>query len=309
MINFIDNGIKPKDKGIKIETSIKFKYKQLRNFLGRQIGVEPSHLKFYKPNPAVNKAVEELKPGFEGDIQELFERFDNRKPKNMYYDVLPVPLDELGSREKFTIQYIDNQYVEATTLTVFPAKGSNVKALLDEVKKDFDVEMGLRGGSKEFRMLDVSNHKIARIFENKTPISNLQPNKQYRVEEILAEEVSLPSNACLMQVIHFHRTAANAHGHPFFMRVEEGESFPSFLARLQDRNAITDVDFVLYKFAIVKGNKADYITPKDYPKIKIKDFKSHFDTFFGMDHAKKFRQRKRPVGIVKGPEDIKMKIG
>jgi hypothetical protein len=102
--------------------------------------------------------------------------------KNLFREGLQIFFFLYPFLSSFQIQYIDNQYVEATTLTVFPAKGSNVKALLDEVKKDFDVEMGLRGGSKEFRMLDVSNHKIARIFENKTPISNLQPNKQYRYD-------------------------------------------------------------------------------------------------------------------------------
>lgn len=156
----------------------------------------------------VDKATEPLNPNFEGDVQELFERFDNRKPKKLYYEVMPVPLGELDSRVKITVcinlfssivllfhtfndllynfleleqvSYIDNLYVETTTLIVYPPKGSNVRALINEVKKDFDVEMGLRGGSKEFRLVDISQFKITRVLQPNTPLSNLQPNKVYR---------------------------------------------------------------------------------------------------------------------------------
>lgn len=111
-------------------------------------------------------------------------------------------------------------------------------------REQFDDETQFR-----LRLVEIVGSRVHRIFREETLIETLDnaqmsPNKYYRVEQIMPEELTLVNGVdYLLPVAHFSKEIYATFGSPFLLKVKLGEAFKDIKARIQKRLDVPDKDF------------------------------------------------------------------
>lgn len=74
-------------------------------------------------------------------------------------------------------------------------------------------------------------------------ITNQNPQKIYRIEEVPKEDLIIGDNEMLIPVSHFSKEIYNTFGTPFFIKAQHGETYGVLKERIQKRLNVPDKEW------------------------------------------------------------------
>ena len=134
-----------------------------------------------------------------------------------------------------------------------------------------------QGSSELIRIYEVHNNKIFKVLSPKLAVAGTNDYASLYAELVPEEELHAPEGAKRINVFHFNREPARAHGVPFqFLMLpvrrgssfhnrranvngDQGEIFKKTKERLEKRMALKDKQFEKIKFALVP--RMSYVKP------------------------------------------------
>jgi len=146
-------------------------------------------------------------------------------------------------------------------------------------------------GTGRWRLIEVYNHKIGRIFENNESVKSISDGSYtYLAEEIPGDQLELNEDDQLVAVLHFSKDPYVAHGTPFLFLLKKGEPFKETHQRLQKKLGLSDKEFEKYKIALVSYSRPTYFTAEDDSTLNEHKFASH--EYLGLDHLDRSRSNR-----------------
>ena len=107
----------------------------------------------------------------------------------------------------------------------------------------------------------------------------------------------------LVPVAHYQKEAYSTFGHPFLMKVKEGESFETVKERVQAFLDVPDKEFEKYRVSLVYMGRARYLDEEQIKSVRLRDFvlsqdtknsgSQHAKPFIGLQHQNKNSKRAR----------------
>lgn len=133
--------------------------------------------------------------------------------------------------------------------------------------------------------------------------------KSYRIEEIPADQREIGEDEMLVPVAHYHKEAYTAFGHPFLLKVKEGETFDSVKERIQKFLDVSDKEFEKYRVSLVCMGRPRYLDEEQIKTVRLRDFNlqnatgnqdhtknsgsQHAKPYIGLQHQNKNSKRAR----------------
>ena len=205
--------------------------------------------------------------------------------------------------------WLSPDHKEEQELTLYPAKAGTVVDLLEEARSALKDQLN-GGPNAKLRLLEIVSHKILNVSKEDTRIESLATtqSKTYRVEEVPTGQARVAENELLVPVVHFQKEIYSTFGHPFFLKLKEGEKFESVKEKIQKHLDLPEKEFEKYRLAVISMGRAKYLdgggegaaAAADGPQtVKIRDFinsgatGSNAKPYIGLEHVNKNSKRAR----------------
>ncbi|XP_058793308.1 ubiquitin carboxyl-terminal hydrolase 7 [Phymastichus coffea] len=287
-VTFCDKTI-PNDVGFVMELSQRITYEQMARAVSQRLNTDPYLLQFFKCQNYKDLPGNPLKCTFDGTLKELVA---NCKPKTkkIFYQQLSIHVNELENKKQFKCIWVGSSLKEEKEMILYPNKNGTVLNLLEEAQKQIELS---ELGSGKLRIVEIISNKLQPGPKDDVLLETLNTNgsRQYRIEEVPKDEVSLLDDEILVPVAHFYKDVYSTFGIPFFFKIKHGESFTRMKERLFKKLGVQEKEFEKFKFAIVTANKPQFISDSPEYCIDISDFKPHQNQIFPLSNTGNISQK------------------
>lgn len=227
-----------------------------------------------------------------------------KQPKKLFYQKLSIPIHDLENKKQVKCTWLSPDHKEEQELTLYPAKTGTVADLLEEARGALREHLNSESNSK-LRLLEIVSHKIINVAKEDTRIDSLATTqtKTYRVEEIPAGQVRVAENELLVSVVHFQKEIYSTFGHPFLLKLKEGEKFESVKEKIQKHLDLPEKEFEKYRLAVISMGRAKYLDAESADggpqNVRIRDFinpgqsGNNSKPYIGLEHVNKNSKRAR----------------
>ena len=246
--------------------SIRTTYDQLCERVGGQLGIDPTHLRFYtvnnnpssSPRSVVKRAVAQnlhtiMNPQAYTTVN------SSLRPDALYFEVLEMSLAEMETKKSIRVTLLSEGITKDETFDIFVSKSSNTEDLIEALVRKAKIPGEAEGG--KIRLYETSALKFSRLLSRDYPVLSLNDYSQLIAERIPAEELEAEDGQTI-QVYHFHNDVGKIHGIPFRFMLKPGETFMDTKKRLETRTGYKGKSFEKIKFALVRRlpyAKAQYL--------------------------------------------------
>ncbi|KAI3902000.1 hypothetical protein MKW92_032897 [Papaver armeniacum] len=166
----------------------------------------------------------------------------NRTSNILYYEFLDIPLPEFQDLKTLKVAFHHSTKDDMVFHSITLPKQSTVGDLINDLKTKIE----LSHPDAELRLLEISYHRISKIFPLSEKIVNISDEYwTLRAEEIPEEEKNLGHQDRLIRVYHFTIEFWN----PFFLVIHDGETLHAAKFRMQKKLQVSDEEFAKWKFA------------------------------------------------------------
>jgi ubiquitin carboxyl-terminal hydrolase 7 len=180
---------------------------------------------------------------------------------------------------------------------LYPSRTGTVADLLAEARS----QVTLSSPTVRLRLLDIVSHKIVGVNEPDTRIDSLPgtQSKSYRVEEVPEDQLQLGDSDMLVPVAHFHKEIYSTFGHPFLLKLSEGERFESVKEKIQKHLGVPDKEFEKYRIGVISMGRAKYLEDMQTDTVRIREFLhqgqsgNNAKPYIGLEHVNKHSKRAR----------------
>jgi ubiquitin carboxyl-terminal hydrolase 7 len=169
--------------------------------------------------------------------------------------------------------------------------------LLDEARG----QVQLSKPNAKLRLLDIMSHKIVASSPEDTRIDALASttSKSYRIEEVPRSQEQVGENELLVPVAHYQKEIYSTFGHPFYLKLKEGEHFESVKDKIQKHLEVPDKEFEKYRISVITMGRAKYLDELQQDTVRIRDFMitgtggNSMKPYIGLEHVNKNSKRAR----------------
>lgn len=296
-VTFVDRNI-PNDPGFSLTLSQRMNYNQIARAVAEKLDCSPNKLQFFKAQSYKEAPGHALRCTYEGTLKDLLVYFRPKQPKKLFYQKLSIPIHELENKKQIKCVWVSNDGKEEMELTLYPPKAGTVKDLLEEAKG----HIKLSRPNAKLRLLDIMSHKIIGLNTEDARIDSLgsmSASKTYRVEEVPKGQESLDENEMLVAVVHYQKEIYSTFGHPFYLKIKDGESFESVKDKIQKHLEVPDKEFEKYRIAVISMARPKYLDDLQQDTVRIKDFLQAGQggnspkPYIGLEHVNKNSKRPR----------------
>ena len=234
-------------------------------------------------------------------MKELLVYFRPKQPKKLFYQKLTIDIHELENKRQFKCVWLSPDHKSEQELTLYPPKSGIVEDLLREAKEAMG-EANLSRPKVKLRLLDIISHKITAVNPPDARMETLAApsTKSYRVEEVPRDQESVGEEELLVPVAHFQKEIYSTFGHPFLLKLRDGESFDSVRGKLQAHLGVPDKEFEKYRVAVITQGRAKYLDDLQQDQVRLRDFVSasgqggnNTKPYIGLEHINKNSKRPR----------------
>ncbi|KAI3856937.1 hypothetical protein MKX03_012345, partial [Papaver bracteatum] len=256
---------KPMEDDFCLELSKVFTYDSVTETVASYLGLDdPTKIRLFHHNCYSTQPKPEAirYQGFD-HLSEVLIQF-NRTTDILYYEVLDIPLPEFEGLKTLDVAFRHPTKNDMVVYSIRLPKQSTVADVINDLK----TKVELSHPNVELRLLEVTFHKIRKIFPLDEKIMHIYDycGDALRAEEILEEEKNLGPQDRLIHVYHFTKEAygVNNFGEPFFLVIHEGETLDAVKLRVQKKLQVPDEEFAKWKFAYLTWrNIPEYLEDSD----------------------------------------------
>lgn len=295
-VNFVDKNL-PNDPGFTLTLSQRMNYAQIAQAAAEKLEIDPEKIQFFKTQNYREVPGHALRCTFEGTLKDLLVCVRPKQPRKLFYQKLAIPIHELENKKQIKCTWLSLDHKEEEELTLYPSKTGTIGDMLEEAK----ALVTLSRPNAKLRLLDIVSHKINNINVENSPIESLPAtqSKTFRIEEIPEDQMRVSENELLVPVVHFQKEIYSTFGHPFLLKVKEGEKFQSVKDKIQKHLEVPDKEFEKYRIAVISVGRAKYLDAIEQDTVRLKDFLNTNQTsnntkpYFGLEHVNKNSKRAR----------------
>eukprot|EP00095_Tigriopus_kingsejongensis_P009858 maker-scaffold853_size88743-snap-gene-0.13 protein:Tk09858 transcript:maker-scaffold853_size88743-snap-gene-0.13-mRNA-1 annotation:"ubiquitin carboxyl-terminal hydrolase 7" len=295
-VTFVDKNL-PNDSGFTLTLSQRMNYSQIAQAAGEKLDIDPEKVQFFKTQNYREMPGHALRCTFEGTLKDLLVCARPKQPRKLFYQKLAIPIHELENKKQIKCTWLSPDFKEEEELTLYPSKTGTVSDMLEEAK----ATVTLSRPNAKLRLLDIVSHKINNINPDNSRIETLPTtqSKSYRIEEIPEDQMKVNDNEMLVPVVHFQKEIYSTFGHPFLLKVKEGEKFQSVKDKIQKHLEVPDKEFEKYRIAVISVGRPKYLETLEHDTVRLKDFLNSGQTsnnakpYFGLEHVNKNSKRAR----------------
>ncbi|XP_026444313.1 ubiquitin carboxyl-terminal hydrolase 13-like [Papaver somniferum] len=279
---------KPMENDICLELSKVLTYDDVTERVASHLGLDdptkirltPHNCYYQKPKP---KAIK-----YQGvdHLSEMLIHY-NRTSDILYYEVLDIPLPELQDLSTLKVAFHHSTKNDTGVHSIRLPKQSTVGDLINDLKTKVD----LSHPDAELRLLEVSYHRIYKVFPLTEKIGNISDEYwTLRAEEVPEEEKNMGPRDRLIRVYHFTKepyTVQNF-GEPFFFVIHDGETLDVVKLRIQKKLKVPDQEFDKWKFASLSLLlQPEYLQDSDIvlSHFQRKDVYGAWEQYLGLEHS------------------------
>ncbi|KAI5867169.1 cysteine proteinase [Durotheca rogersii] len=272
--------------------STKIFYDQLAERVGEQLGVEPTHLRFFTVNASTGTPKAPIKRA-QAQNQNLGTLLNNAystqgtptKPNSLFFEVLDMSLAELDTKKNVKVTWLSEGITKADSFDVLVPKQGHIEDLVQALTKKAQIQDEQEGG--RIRVYEINHHKFFRDLAPNYPVVSLNDYADIIAERIPEEEADADDRD-FIRVVHFQNDSSRVHGIPFKFLLKEGEPFSETKKRLEKRTGIKGKAFEKIKFAILRRyQKPAYIGDDDV--LFDEGGSLEDDILLGLDHPDRTR--------------------
>ncbi|PIN20931.1 Ubiquitin carboxyl-terminal hydrolase [Handroanthus impetiginosus] len=224
-------------------------------------------------------------------VENLLEmlRHYNQISDILYYEILDMPLPELQGLITLEVAFRHATKNELETHSIRLPKEATVGDVLDDLRKKVE----LCRPNAELRLLEVSTHRISKVFPASDKVETINDNNwTLLAEEVPDEEKALGQHDCLIPVYHFmiedaqNRMQVQNFGEPFLFVIREDEILAHIKIRIQKKLQAPDEDFCKWKFAFVSQDRAEYLEDSEIlsSRFQRSSIDVSWDLYLGLEH-------------------------
>jgi ubiquitin carboxyl-terminal hydrolase 7 len=245
--------------------SSKISYDQVAARVGNEIGVDPTHIRFWTVNTNNGNPKTAVKRGagqtLHGVLNPPYSAYNNgnQQQDSLFFEVLDISLAELDTKKPVKIVWLSEGISKETIYDVLVPKVGNIDDLVQALIKKAGLDDEATAGP--IRILEVHSSKIHRESPRDQQVSQLNDYVTVYAERIPEEDLGPDVDAAndFVQAFHFQGEPSKSHGVPFKFRMIPNEIFADTKKRLEKRTGIKGKNFEKIKFAVVK--RSSYSRP------------------------------------------------
>ncbi|KAJ1962908.1 ubiquitin-specific protease ubp15, partial [Dimargaris xerosporica] len=248
----------------------RLRYDEVAQRVAARLGCDPLKMRFFVYNLVLGKR-HIIKRSENMSLSEMIRVWDLSvadKILFIQYEILPVPVDELESKQGVMVHWLNGTVKTVVPVEVFVNEDETVGAVMMALSEALAKQTLPVVAPSAMRLYLVANKKIFSLLEPSTPVADLLKGPMVYGEAVSADERALDPNDMLMHVFHFHRDVYMVHSAPFYLLVKANEPMADTLARLQQRLGVGEKEFARIKVALVAHNSAE---PPKYLESDVED--------------------------------------
>ncbi|KAL1876598.1 hypothetical protein VTK73DRAFT_9262 [Phialemonium thermophilum] len=277
----------------------KMSYDRLSERVGEQLGVPPTHLRFYTVNASTGNARTAVRRGPNQTLHNILmpsgygQLNSNQRNDALYFEVLDMSLAELDTKKNIKLTYLSEGITKEDHYDLLVTKSGNVEDLIQALIKKARIPSEEEGG--KIRVYEISSHKFFRELDRTFPVISINEYTTVVAERIPQEELEADDPSAFISVFHFQNEPSRAHGMPFKFLLKEGEKFSETKKRLEKRTGLKGKSFEKIKFFVVR--RSQFSRPKPLSDDDILwDVAASEDDFLGLDHPDRTRSMRNGAG-------------
>ena len=296
-VTFVDKNVAA-DPGFTLTLSQRMNYAQIARAAAAKLDVDPDKLQFFKAQGYRDVPGHALRCTYEGTLRELLVYFRPKQPKKIFYQKLSIPVHELENKRLIRCLWLSPDHKQEQELTLYPPKAGTVEDLLAEARE----AVTLSRPKAKLRLLDIISNKITSVNLPDMRVESLASpsTKTYRVEEVPRDQEQVRDDEMLVPVAHFQKEIYSTFGHPFLLKLRDGESFDSVRAKIQRHLDVPDKEFEKYRVALIALGRPKYLEDLQHDTVRLRDFvnasgqgSNSTKPYIGLEHINKNSKRPR----------------
>jgi len=266
--------------------SKKMTYDVMAHRVGDYLKHDPLKLRFTSSNPQTGAAKQIIKRALNQSVADITQtNYYSQHPNViLYYELLDISIIELETKKSLKIVWTGRNNKEEATHSFLLPKTNTFSDVADNLSRAVKLQPG---GTGKIRFFDITqNGRSQREYTASEIIGHLADPAELYAEEIPAEELNLPEASRVINLFHYSRDPAEAHGVPCKFVWYEGEAFADTKKRIQERIGASDKDFAKFKFALVSSTVYKQPSPVDDTDVLF-SHQWEKDDALGLDHIDK----------------------
>ena len=268
----------------------------MANRVGDYLKQDPLKIRFTSTNPQTGAPKAVMKRQLNQSVADITGTNYYSAPPNVviYYELLDISIIELETKKSLKVVWTGRNNKEEATHTFLLPKTSTFSDVGEQLLKVVKLQPG---GSGRIRIFDASSSgRSQREYTSSEMIGNLPEPAELYAEEIPLDELNAPENSKIVNLFHYHRDPARAHGVPCKFVLLEGEPFSETKKRIQERIGSSEKDFGRYRFSLITSTIFKQPSAVEDDDI-LYDHRWTGDDAIGLDHPDK---RPNKVNAEKG---------
>ncbi|KAI0021876.1 hypothetical protein F4780DRAFT_778150 [Xylariomycetidae sp. FL0641] len=268
----------------------KVTYDQVAERVGEQLGVEPTHLRFFTANSSTGAPKAPIRRQSHATLSQMFNPNNYTtqslqvKLNSLFFEVLDMSLAELDTKKNIKVTWLSEGITKAEPFDVLVNKQGHIEDLVQALIKKANLKDEEEGG--KIRIYEVHGHKFFRELVPNYPVLSINEYAEVVAERIPDEEVDADERN-FIKVVHFQTEQTRLHGIPFKFLVKEGEPFSETKKRLEKRSGIKGKAFEKIKFAVLtRYSKPRYLEDDD---VLFNEGSQEDEVTLGLDHPDRTR--------------------
>lgn len=292
------NGSPEKGPSFDIWLSKKDTYDVMAEKVGKQLGVDPTHLQLfttslegYTSHPIKNNAGATIQ-------QLLMPPYVNRCSSVVLYEILGMSLAELENKKQITINWLTDGLSHEHKVKVLVSKTATIGDVIEVLKEKANIPENVL---PRVKIWTAHNSRMSRMLMLNSPVASIVDTVKVYASVMTDEEYELvhlePSDdKKLVYVVHFQKDSSRTHGIPFSFVLKKGEKLVDTKHRLQKAMGVYDKMFEQIRLAVLITD--GYSTPQ-YIADKSDEDGQEVELFdvigdgqcLGLDHVDKSARR------------------
>ncbi|VUC34971.1 unnamed protein product [Clonostachys rosea] len=275
----------------------KMQYDALAERVSAQIGVPPTHIRFWTVNAATNNPKTPVKrttnPNLRQILNPMANSFNSSQRNDAFYlEILEMSLAEFDTKKNIKVTWLPEGITKEEQFDILVPKTGNIEDLVQGLIKKAQIPDETEGG--KIRIYETSSNRVYREPPRDHPVLNLSEYTQIYAERVPEEELVADENN-FIQVFHFQNEVSRTHGVPFKFLLLENEVFSDTKKRLEKRTGLKGKSFEKIKFAVVR--RANYSQPQYLnDDDQLWNAASSEDDYLGLNHVDRTRSVRNGAG-------------
>ena len=259
LVNRVEVHFKPKNKvrddddEFSLIMNKKWNYHHVASRLAERLHTDPMKIRFFAPSPYSDLPKSPIRRSTVLTLNDMLQStYYGPSSDTLFFEKLDVSIVEMENMRSLKIVYLNWRINEEESIELPISRVATVSDVMRTLKEKLMLDEPHSG---QFRLFEVYNNKILKIYNPEDPVSIFTEYGSVYCEEIPSEELYMQKADRLITAIHYYKDPFRTHSIPFYFVLKAKEPFSLTKHRLRQRLGVSEKEFEKYRIAIIHEGK------------------------------------------------------